>query len=68
MPKKKFNINRSFILEQAVLECLTEMYAKAQPSADFNELMKLYKGTNKPFYQWYYLSEEEFKYILNKYW
>lgn len=67
MPKKKFNIDRSSIIEQAILECLTEMYAKAQPSADFNELIKLYKGTNKPFYQWYYLSEEEFKYILNKY-
>ena len=67
MQNKKFNIDRSSVIEQAILECLTEMYAKAQPSTDFNELMKLYKGTNKPFYQWYYLSEEEFKYILNKY-
>ena len=65
MPKKKFNIDRSSVIEQAILECLTEMYAKAQPSADFNELMKLYKGTNKPFYQWYYLSEEEFLLLNN---
>ncbi len=67
MSKKNFKIDRSSVIEQAILECLTEMYAKAQPSADFNKLMELYKGTNKPFYQWYYLSEEEFHYILNKY-
>ena len=67
MSKKNFKIDRSSVIEQAILECLTEMYAKVQPSADFNKLMESYKGTNKPFYQWYYLSEEEFHYILNKY-
>ena len=63
MSKKNFKINRSSVIEQAVLECLTEMYAKAQPSADFNKLMYTYKGTNVPFFEWYYLSFEEFKYI-----
>lgn len=67
MQKVKFNITRDSVIEKAVIECLTEMYAKSQPSADFNELRIQYSGTDTPFYQWYYLSTEEFHYILNKY-
>lgn len=64
---------RKDILQRAYNECLTEMFAKAQPSADFNALMEGVKNGTiidndaNPIYKRYYLSEEEFRYILKKY-
>ena len=34
-----YNINREDIIEEAYMKCMTEMYAKAQPSANFSELL-----------------------------
>lgn len=64
---------RDDIIKQAYHECMTEMYAKAQPSADYDAILDGVKNgtindSNKePVYERYYLSQEEFKYILNKY-
>lgn len=64
-------LTRDKIIEQAYHECMSEMYAKAQPSADFNQLLKDAKvgkiSKDEKVYERYYLSQEEFKYILNKY-
>lgn len=66
-------LSREDILERAYNECMIEMYAKSQPSANFNELLEGVKnGTiidtpNDKVFERYYLSYEEFHYILNKY-
>lgn len=64
-------LNRNQILCQAVDECMREMYLKSQPSADFDQLVQDIKDgkidKNERIYERYYLSQDEFKYILNKY-
>lgn len=67
------NLTRRDIIKRAYTECLSEMYAKAQPSADYNQLIqdvkdkKIKDSAHEPVYQRYYLSYEEFHYILDKY-
>ena len=50
---------------------MAEMYAKAQPSADYYQLLEDAKngkiGKDERVYERYYLSHEEFKHILGKY-
>lgn len=64
---------RENVIKQAHHECLKEMYAKAQPSVDYDAIVDGVKNgticdTDKdPVYARHYLSQEEFKYILNKY-
>lgn len=62
---------REDILEQACLECLTEMYAKAQPSLDFKQYLDDVKSDKVPegdkIYEGHYLSSDELHYIVNKY-
>jgi hypothetical protein len=64
-------LDRKEIIKRAYHECMVEMYAKAQPSADYNQLLEDVKngkiGKDERVYERYYLSQEEFKYILNKY-
>lgn len=64
-------LDRKEIIKRAYHECMVEMYAKAQPSADYNQLLEDAKngkiGKDERVYERYYLSQEEFKYILNKY-
>ena len=66
-------LNRDNIIQRAVQECLEEMYAKAQPSADYKELIEkvesgeIEDSNENPVYNRYYLSQEEFEYIRNKY-
>lgn len=64
-------LDRDEILEKAYHECMAEMYAKAQPSADYNQLLEDAKngkiGKDEKVYERYYLSHEEFKHILGKY-
>ena len=67
MEDKKYNITRQDVINEAYDKCLTEMYAKSQPSANFKELCEKYAGTNEHIFERYYLSQEEFNYILNKY-
>ena len=62
---------RENILEQAYTECMAEMYAKAQPSADYYQLIEDAKngkiGKDEKVYERYYLSQAEFEHIRNKY-
>lgn len=66
-------IDREFIINRALDECMTEMYAKAQPSADFHQILedvksgKIKDDPHDPVYNRYYLSYDEFQYILHKY-
>ena len=64
-------LDRKEILKKAYHECMTEMYAKSQPSADYNQLLEDAKngkiGKDERVYERYYLSHEEFKHILGKY-
>ena len=63
---------KSQILNEAIEACLCEMYRYSQPSADYDKLKeeaKEYPEEEKEFptFKRYYLSTEQFKYILNKY-
>lgn len=63
---------KSKILNEAIEACLKEMYRCSQPSADYDKLKeeaKEYPEEEKKFptFKRYYLSNEQFKYILNKY-
>lgn len=64
-------LDRKEILERAYHECMVEMYAKAQPSADFNQLLEDAKngkiGKDEKVYERYYLSHPEFDHIREKY-
>lgn len=64
-------LDRNKVIQKIYDECLAEMYAKAQPSVDYWQLIddvktgKISKG--ETVYDRYYLSKEEFDHILNKY-
>ena len=65
---------RDDIIREAVHNCFKEMYAKSQPSADYDELVRKFRSgeitENKgetPIHDRYYLSMEEFVYIRDKY-
>ena len=68
-------LNRDTIISKAFHECMTEMYAKAQPSVNYDQLLEDFRSgkiTEDPkngdhIYDRYYLSSEEFTYILDKY-
>ena len=61
-------INKEKILEEAIKNCMREMYKKAQPSEDWDHIVYKYQsgelGKNEIVYDRYYLSQEEFTYIL----
>lgn len=65
-------MDRREMLSRAVTDCMREMYAKAQPSIDYDELIKKVKSgevedTNEnPVYNRHYLSMQEFDYIREK--
>lgn len=58
---------RSDILEEAVHECLKEMYKWAQPALDIDELIASGFKDDKenPLYRIHYLSMENYKYIVD---
>ena len=64
-------LDRKEILERAYTECMAEMYAKAQPSADYYQLLEDAKngkiGKDEKVYERHYLSYEEFIHIRDKY-
>ena len=64
-------LDRDKVISQAYHDCMKEMYAKAQPSADFDQIIENYKnGTyakDERVYDRHYLSCEEFSYIIDKY-
>ena len=66
-------IDRDVIIKRAIEECMEEMYLKAQPSANYKELIEKVKSkeiidnSEDRVLDRYYLSQEEFEYIKNKY-
>ena len=65
------DLNRK-ILNEAIEACLKEMYRCSQPSADYDKLKEEAKEHPEeekefPTFKRYYLSTEQFKYILKKY-
>ena len=65
---------REDIMKEAIHECFKEMYAKSQPSVDYDELLekfrngKITEGKGEtPIHNRYYLSMDEFVYIRDKY-
>ena len=64
-------VTRDTIIKQAYHDCMKEMYFKAQPSVDYDQLLEDVKngkiGKDESIYDRYYLSSEEFEYIRNKY-
>ena len=69
----KTNMTRNDVLTKAFKECMSELYSKAQPSADFNDYLKQLKDgkitdDERPYiYQRHYLSDKEAHYIVDKY-
>jgi hypothetical protein len=67
------SVDRKKIMKRAYDECMCEMYIKAQPSVDYKQLMqdvkdgKIEDTPQNPIYNRYYLSNDEFEYILYKY-
>ena len=65
--------DRDDVLIKAVEDCYREMFAKAQPEADWDNLIAEYKAgkidekKDGPIYDRHYLSQEEYNYILDKY-
>lgn len=64
-------LSREEVLEKAVHDCYKEMYAKAQPSADWDQIIKEFdegkRGKDERVYEQHYLSSEEYQYIVDKY-
>jgi hypothetical protein len=64
-------LSREVILKKAYTDCLREMYIKSQPSASYDKYVRKYKNgeltDNDRVYNWHYLSEKEFEYIIDKY-
>lgn len=66
-------LDRDVIIKRAIDECMEEMYQKAQPSASYKELIEKVKSkeiidnSEDRVLDRYYLSQEEFEYIKNKY-
>lgn len=76
MDYRKYKLSRRSLLEQVSEDCLREMYAKAQPSMDYDAIIArnkelLKNGAKKQDlpkdYEHCYLSQEECRYIFNKY-
>ena len=65
-------LDRDKVLAKAVDDCLSEMYRKAQPSDSYTSLCTEFEnGTleldEKRVYDYFYLSEDEYVYIKDKY-
>ena len=65
------NISRENIITKAIHNCLCEMYAKAQPEADLDNIIEEYRSgkltKDDKVYERHYLSMDEFLYIRDKY-
>ena len=66
-------LDRDEVLCKAYEDCIREMFAKAQPAADFDNIIaeikagKIDEKKDGPIYDRHYLSHDEFLYIMDKY-
>jgi hypothetical protein len=69
----KFKLDKDDIIIEAIERCRKEMYARAQPPINYDDVVKEYKEDQAAgkeitrVYTRHYLSQQEFIYILNKY-
>lgn len=72
-PYEDAMVERETILQKARHDCMAEMYRKSQPSASYDEYLKMYRAgllrddDKDRVYNRHYLSREEYEYILDKY-
>lgn len=63
--------DRREFLSEICEECMRELYRKAQPMADWDNLVEEYRtgkiGKDERVYERHYISKEEYDYIINKY-
>lgn len=70
---QQFKLDQRSLMAFVQVQCLREMYLRAQPSVELYDLLseneRLRKQGEKmiDFYEHYYLSNEEAKYIIDKY-
>lgn len=73
MDYTKFKLDYNTILREAIYRCKKELYARAQPSADYDDILAGYKAEYEAgkevtrVCERYYISEKELLYVLNKY-
>lgn len=63
-------LNRETILKEAIYKCYKELYKRAQPSIDYDTLLKEAKTKEDvkfPLYRRFYLSEQNYRYIVKMY-
>lgn len=64
-------LDRNTVIKKALHDCLCEMYAKAQPEADWDNILEEYRTgkltKDDRVYERHYLSMDEFLYIRDKY-
>jgi len=71
MDYSKFAMSRDDILSEIILKCKRELYERAQPSANYDELLENWRKSEnrdkEKYFDKYYLSQSEFKYVVEKY-
>lgn len=64
-------VSRREFLAELCEECMRELYRRAQPMADWDNLVAEYQagkiGKDERVYERHYVSQEEFEYVLQKY-
>ena len=64
-------LDKDTIMREAIDRCLSEMFEKAQPRANWHEYLEMVKrgeiSKDEKVYERHYLSDVEFNYIANKY-
>lgn len=69
--KFPYRLSRKDVIQIAYDRCMEEMFNKSQPAGSYEEYVKkAQRGEiteNDRVYEWHYLSQDEYKYILDKY-
>ena len=69
--KFPYRLSRRSIIQEAFDRCMEEMFNKSQPAGSYEEYVRKARmgeiTENDRVYEWHYLSQEEYKYILDKY-
>lgn len=73
MDYTQFKLEHDDILKEAIRRCKIELYQRAQPSANYNDIYQNYVKQKEngeeveSVYHMYYISQEELNYVVNKY-
>lgn len=62
---------REEMISEAYTNCMRELYERAQPTADYDNLVEEYRngkiGPDERIYNRHYVSQEEYEYVVDKY-